>query len=235
MHRVRVELGLQAEGGVGLHGQPVLTQNAFVHRVEGVQLYARQVRPDLHGAAAVGVPCLAELAEALALDAQIVVKTAAKLDQVVIGKHILPQFLSSGEVQRPAQGGDDVPIGDQAVRDRGGLLGVELQPGGQDLLLVVSGEVEESVVGWIEGSDLVAGTRILQRECVILLQGIGHLQLQAAREPFFSIGALIGIGDGGLVPLLLNRCLPQQLVIAPRAAVQGVGPIVGRQVIGFAI
>lgn len=233
VHRIRVELGLQAEGRVRLHGQAVLAGQAL-HGVKGVKLHPGKIGKDLHHPPALRLVGLGKFPEALAVYAEIVVEPAAELDHMVGGEHVLAQGLPLGEIQGAAGHLGKGAVGDQVVGHMGDLLRVDGQHRIQHFLLRVAGQVEEGMVGGIEGRFLVGNGIVAELQSAVRLQGVGHGELDLPRVALVAVGAYMSKGNGGLAVRHRRPDAPQGLVIAAGAAMEGVVPIVLGKLVGLA-
>ena len=229
MQGVGVILGLQGHAAALAVDNAVLTLLIF-NKVAGVELDAGQVGVDHHGAAAVGG---GQDGGGVGIDLKIVVVAALELQALVIGVDILADGLCLAEVE-----GSTLGVALLAGGDVGGVAGAEIAAGdGQQLLhgqvgMVVASQIEVAVVGQVEDGGAVALALVGDVQGAHAVQLIADTDEGTAGEALVAFGQVQPQGDGAVAD---EFHMPQALVEAVGAAVEGGGVLVGGQVEGLAI
>src|SRR6266545_1378203 len=239
--RVRVVLGLEGEAvalpvhpSAGPHQRPV-------QEVARVELQARLVGDDLEDAAAARLdhPRGQLQAAAVAVEHPVVVVAAADHELRVAVADARADGGRVPEVEGGAPEVGDLAGRDQRRVDRGVVAGVDPQLVAVDVAGALAGQVPVVVVGEVDDRLEVAVAdevrTVVHADLVLVGQRVGDLARQGARVALVAVGAGEGEHQGDAVVVLLGGRGPDVLVEADGAAVEAIGRVVDRQLVGGAV
>ena len=105
----------------------------------------------------------------------------------------------------------------------------------EDSARTVAGQVEVGMARQVDHRRLVGGRRVVDAEFILVVQGVGHLDVEVAGIALVAVRAQIGELEADAVAARQFLHLPDMLVEALHAAVQRIGAIVGRQRVLLAV
>jgi len=139
------------------------------------------------------------------------------------------------EVHRRTGHRRQLPGRDQFGGDRRVMAGVDHGDLLENVAIAGAGQVEVTVVGQVEHGRFVGAGLVVDAQFVVVGQAIGDFGGQIARETHLAVGREVGQGYANRILVLGFPGLPDFLVETFGAAVQGVGFVVLRHLIAFAI
>ena len=229
-HGVGEKLGFKAQAGAFAEGSALFAvQRIAVQEIPAVELHAGQVGVGVHDPARGFVDQLGRQAKALAVDDPVVVVAAGPEKLGIILLDPLPDGVEIGEIHGRALDGEDF-TGGQAFRIGGGEKGsMQLELMLKDGAAFEAAQIEVGVVGEVADGVRVGDGGVVDGEPVVVGQAVDYGDLQVPGITLIPIRAEIGQGQGAVPDLIL----PDDLVVAQKAAVKLVFALVGVQGIGF--
>ncbi|RMR10450.1 hypothetical protein ALP91_101155 [Pseudomonas savastanoi pv. glycinea] len=154
---------------------------------------------------------------------------------LVIILYVLAERGGLEEVHRRARDGRQFAGRDQLVVDRCVVRSVQ----GGDLFEYITAactrQVEIAMVGQVQHCRLVSGGAVVNLQLVFLIQAVSDFSFQCARKAHLAIRRHVGQLHAGRITGLGFFCLPESFVKTLSAAVQGIGLVVERDLVGLAI
>ena len=154
----------------------------------------------------------------------------AELDLLVVGIDARANGGGLRKVERSAIDGLQFTGGNQAGIDRREFRSVQREHVAEDVAFALAGEIEVGVIGEVDDGVFVGGRGVIDFEfaaCERVADDSGERAGIACFAGFADVGEFDAAGN--------FFALPNLIVEAVRAAVQRVGRIVDRQIVGFAV
>ncbi len=151
---------------------------------------------------------------------------------------ILDVFAERGgleEVHRCAGDGRQFARRDQRVVDRGVVRSVKGGNLFEHIAAACARQVEIAVVGQVQHRGFVGDGAVVDFQLVLVVQAVGDFSLQRARETHLAVRRHVGQLHADRISGPGFFRLPESLVETLVAAVQGIGLVVLRNLVGLAV
>ena len=190
MDAVREILRLEAERTAGTV-MSTLLPGLRRKKVGGIELYAGEIRGDLHAASAARVLDKGDSLQVpkTRTSDETVVVPRGKAQLIPICVNRIPNASSGAEVHRGSVHRENPSRGETPSGDLQKAAAVQRDPVAENASRVMSGEIEEAVVGEVDQCFSIADPLKADVETVFIIQGVEYTDLQISGEAGLAIRA----------------------------------------------
>ena len=207
--------------------------NVLLHEVTGIDLHARAVGPYLHRARATFEDCgfLHRLLTGIPTRQRpAVVDTSSRFEEGVVDT--LAYHHGTAKVHGCALNGSHLACGEGVGIVGNVFIRQNLQAMVSNIAFAFTFQVEIGVVGEVNDCGSVGLGAVLNAEGIVSTELVAHLHFEISGEALLAIGRAVAESDGVHI---LRHHLPNLIVEAVDASVEGMGTVVLRKVIGVAL